>query len=145
MATRVGPFVDPSTARPARRKPANMLPESPRKARAGGKLNGRKPRSAPASAAATKPAAGWPRATDMKNTAVALKNADPVATPSAPSSRLNALVIPTSHRTVNASPKTGPSSRRPRGKDNSSIRTPIPITARAMRICPPNFAAAGTG
>ena len=145
MAMSVGPLVEPSTANPANMNPKKRLPESPRKARAGGKLYGRKPSSAPARATATKPMAGCPRDTDTKNTATAAKKADPAATPSAPSSKLKALVIPTNHTTVTTTPTPGPRSAGPNGRDRSSTRTPSAYMPRAIAIWTASLSAAGSG
>ncbi len=145
MATMVAPLVDPSTASPASTNPASNDPESPRNARAGGKLNGRNPRNPPASAAATRPMPGCPRVTEIKNTAVAAKNAEPAATPSAPSSRLNAFERPTSHSTVTTYPAMGPRFAAPSGSDRICTLTPRAYTADATTTWMASFHVPGTG
>jgi hypothetical protein len=76
---------------------------------------------------------------------VAAKNAEPAATPSAPSSRLKALVMPTSHSTVTANPNTGPRSAGPNGKESSATRTPTAYIADATATCTANLTHAGIG
>ena len=87
-------------ARPASVKPRNMLPLSPIKMPAGGKLKTRKPAKAPASARLTHSRAIFPASQKKYPKTRAAISAIPPASPSILSSRLSAFVIPTSQKYV---------------------------------------------
>ncbi len=79
---------------------------------------------APASATVSSATSGLPRETDAKNTASSAKMAAPAAAPSMPSSRLNALVMPTIHRMVNSRPAVYPRFTMPKGSHTVAACTP---------------------
>jgi hypothetical protein len=57
--------------------------------------------------------------TETKNTAADAKKAEPAATPSAPSSRLNAFAMPTSHTVVTSRLTGAPSVIGPVGNETT--------------------------
>src|SRR5262245_16610151 len=91
-------------------KPISMLPESPRKIRAGGKLKRRKPASAPASEIDTNPNERLPVKQDIQVNVPQITNPTVDAKPSNPSSMLTAFMEPTNHTRVRAMPNQ-PSSK----------------------------------
>ena len=102
-ATMVGDFCMPCSASALSMKPTNRLPQSPRKMVAGLKLKRRKPRIAPASTSViTDTNEEWLNSATTKTTRVE-NNAEPAASPSSPSIRLKALVMPRTHRIVSGS------------------------------------------
>src|SRR6516225_2503372 len=84
--------------------PINMLPESPRKIRAGGKLNSRNPQRAPASAIDTsaKSKCSVRQAIHVNVPQITTPTVD--ASPSNPSSMLTAFIEPTSQTSVKTTP-----------------------------------------
>ena len=99
-----GRLNDPSMATAPSTRPIRVLPESPRKIRAGGKLYMRKPASAPAKAAATTPSErAW-----VKQAMIAsvrqMMSPMVAARPSRPSSMLKAFIDPTSQNRVRSKP-----------------------------------------
>src|SRR6266852_4559894 len=99
-ATIVGAFCDPASASAANMNPMNKLPESPKKIVAGWKLNRKNPSVAPASAIAKNATSGFGAISDITNTTTVENTADPAASPSNPSIKLNAFVISSTHNTV---------------------------------------------
>ncbi len=85
----------PRRARHASQKPSAVAPVSPRKIRAGNRLNGRNPTSAPARIIEIEASAMRPvmRATPTRENAA--MSARPAESPSSPSTMLNAFVTPT--------------------------------------------------
>src|SRR5437764_14205183 len=90
----------PSSPSPARRlatakkKPRNVLPASPRKMRARGKLNHKNPATAPMKMS-SEPAHGCIAASGTRRSTAAAMNATPPDNASMLSSKLKALTIPT--------------------------------------------------
>ena len=99
-ATIVGAFCDPARASAANMNPMNRLPESPKKMVAGWKLKRRKPNVAPANAIVRKAISGFGTMRDITKTTMVEKSAEPAASPSNPSIRLNAFVISSTHNIV---------------------------------------------
>ena len=100
-----GPWASRATS-PASANPRNRLPTSPIKMRALGKLWGRNPRQAPASASAGTHTSGCPPSQPNPASARPAMAASPQARPSMPSSRFMALEDPT--RKNNVSPRARP-------------------------------------
>src|SRR5437773_8428225 len=80
--------------------PMKRLPQSPRKIVAGLKLKRRKPRMAPANAKVISETSGEPPRSATTNTTKVENSAEPAASPSRPSIRLNAFVIASTHSIV---------------------------------------------
>src|SRR5687768_14598644 len=100
MATVAGPLSEAPMARDPITRPMSMLPASPRKIVAGGKLKRRKPSKAPANTAATTATADWPNQSAMTVMAAHRMMPMVVASPSMPSSRFSELMAPTSQNSV---------------------------------------------
>ena len=99
-ATTVVPFWLPRIEITAKRYPRKRLPESPRKILAGRKFQRRKPSRLPTRATLTASTPRWPRNEALTATATVVISAIPAASPSSPSMRFTALVMPTIHSTV---------------------------------------------
>ena len=80
--------------------PIIILPASPRKIEAGGRLKKRNPRSDPDNAIARTALSGEPLCHESRAKPALTKQPTVVAIPSAPSIKFNALTAISSHRTV---------------------------------------------
>src|SRR5436305_4295640 len=119
--------------------PMNKLPESPKKIVAGLKLKRRNPRIAPVRATVSKATRDeWLRTATTKTTRVE-NSADPAASPSSPSIRLNALVIPNTQRIVSANPTNQGNWRAPKRTGRSRMRKPPNHNIVAAMACTVNF------
>ena len=123
-AMTVGAFWAPSKAKALSMNPINRLPESPRKIVAGLKLNRRNPRMAPAKAIVSSDTGDEPLESATTKTTKVENSAEPAAKPSRPSIRLNAFVIPMTHRTVMGSPIYQAKCRAPNNTGRSRILKP---------------------
>ena len=107
-ATAVGAFCDPAIAMALSRNPISKLPQSPRKIDAGLKLYRKNPAIAPANAVVnSRMPVLWKMIATMHVTTVE-NSADPAASPSSPSIKLNAFVIHNTHTIVSGSPISQP-------------------------------------
>src|SRR5690606_22735053 len=116
IATVAGPFNEAPIAREPTTSPMSILPASPRKMLAGGKLNRRNPSSDPANTAATMATAGCSKYSAI--TVIAEQRIMPivVARRSMPSSKLSELVAATSQESVNGTERYPRSMRSPNGE-----------------------------
>src|SRR5882762_1631110 len=138
-ATIVGAFCDPASASPASMNPMNKLPESPKNIVAGWKLNRKNPSVTPASAIAKNDTSGFGAISDITNTTIVVNTADPAASPSNPSIKVNALVINSTHNTVSGRQYTHSSALPP--KISPKLCTPYPpaYSQIAATVCTANF------
>ncbi len=99
-ATIVVAFCEPASASALSMNPTNRLPESPRKIDAGFELYRRNPRIAPASTIVIIDTIAFPLSNEITNITIVEKNAEPAASPSNPSIKLNAFVISSTQNIV---------------------------------------------
>ena len=115
----------------ASRKPMARLPASPRNTRAGWRLWGRKPATAPMRVSISRAAPCSPPWEAVHAIAPQAMIASPLARLSSPSMMLKALVAPTIHSTVRGTPNTPKSSRRSAVIQSPSMETPERTTRPA--------------
>src|SRR5258708_25943790 len=131
----VGDLCDPAMAMALIRNPISKLPQSPRKIEAGLKLYRRNPLIAPASASVSiRTTSLWPTIATTQLTRVD-SNAEPAASPSSPSIRLNALVIQRTQRIVSGSPTSHPRGGCPARIVNREIPIPFQYSKTAASAC----------
>jgi len=105
LIKRLAGFPKPSVARV---NPRNRAPQSPMNTLAGGKLKHRNPMHDPARAVAMSAPRGSPFRMQMNPMDIEAKSAAPAATPSLPSIRLKAFVVPTIQTSVISNPASAP-------------------------------------
>src|ERR1700675_2438226 len=138
-ATAVGAFWELANAKALSINPMNKLPQSPRKMVAGLKLKRRNPRIAPANTIVSSDRDDDPLKIATKKTIKVEKSAEPAARPSSPSIKLNAFVIPITHRIVMGSPKYQDKCRMPNKTGRELIPKPPAYSIAAARPCTANL------
>ncbi len=140
-ATTVGAFCDPASAIALSRNPISKLPQSPRKIDAGLKLYRRNPATAPARASVRKSTPSLWNAIETTQVTSVEKSADPAASPSRPSIKLNALVIHRTQTIVSGSPTSHPNCG---SRTKVPLHPPVPQTS-CTRSLPKNRRSAPAG
>ncbi len=136
-----GPLAAPRALAPAKAKPSARAPLSPMKIRAGEKLYPKNATHPAARIARRAAASSTPSASDAINVGNAAMAATPAARPSRPSSRLTALLTPTSQRTVTGTdqiPRWAMRAVPPKseGTEIHWMRRPIATLTAAAATCP---------
>src|ERR1700721_1076974 len=138
-ATKVGAFCAPARASALKTNPMKRLPQSPRKMVAGLKLKRRNPRIAPAKTIVSNDRDDDPLKIATTKTIKVEKSAEPAASPSSPSIKLNAFVIPITHRIVMGSPRYQDKWRMPNKTGRELIPRPPAYSIAAARPCTKNL------
>lgn len=139
-------FTAASTAITPISSPSRFAPQSPMKLLAGGKLNTRKPRAAPAVSAASTPGGWRSRSKAITAMVAAMIAHTPAARPSTPSEKFTTFIIATNPMTVrigpaSAGPVLGNASFPTNGRVMAFTPTPKCTTITAASTCPSSFRA----
>ena len=135
MATVAGPFMEPPIAKVPTTRPINILPASPKKILAGGKLNLKNPNRLPVNTAPTTATAVWPSSRAMIEIVAHRIMPIVVARPSMPSSKFREFMAPSNQKMVKAT-ENGPSSILCSKITKDLISSPALITIAAATTCP---------